>query len=96
MVCTLSEKKDLEISRLRLQVALQGSELDKRKRTWKTKLLAVFVSLLFGVTAILFNIANSLLTSNPPNPLGTTILAGAFLIYIACAFVTTFILEGNN
>ncbi len=92
----VSEKKDVEISKLTLQVALQSSELDKRKYTLKAKFLAVFVSLLFGITSVLFNVASSFVTNTPSNPIGNTLFVIAALVYLICTVITIFMLGGNN
>lgn len=92
----VSEKKDAEISKLTLQVALQSSELDKRKYTLKAKFLAVFVSLLFGITSVLFNVASSFVTNTPSNPIGNTLFVIAALVYLICTVITIFMLGGNN
>jgi hypothetical protein len=92
----VSEKKDAEISKLTLQLALQGSELDKRKYTLKAKFLAIFVSLLFGITSVLFNVASSFVTNTPSNPIGNTLFVIAALVYLICTVITIFMLGGND
>lgn len=92
----LSEKKDAELNKLKLRVELQSSELDKRKSTLKTKLLAVIVSLLSGVASVMVNVASNFLTSTSSNPVGNTILGIAAFIYLICTVMTIFILGGTS
>jgi Mrp family chromosome partitioning ATPase len=82
------KQKTIEIAELKTKVAVKDTELEHKKPTIKNRILAVSVSLLFGVSTILFNLANSLLTNKPPEPKGTVIFDVAAIIYIICAVVT--------
>ena len=92
----LLQKKDAEINELKLQVALQSNELDKKKPGLKTKILAVFVSLLLGVSSVLTNVASNFVTSIPPNPIGITLFSVVAIIYVICTLITIFVLGETN
>ena len=90
------EKREEELTTLKVQLEGKDVELKHKKGNLKTRILAAIVSVLFGVSTILFNYANSLLTTKPPDPNGNTMLDLAGLIYLVCVIVTIFMLGGGN
>lgn len=90
------EKREEELTTLKVQLEGKDVELKHKRGNLKTRILAAIVSVLFGVSTVLFNYANSLVTAKPPDPNGNVMLGIAGLIYIICAIVTIFMLGGGN
>jgi len=90
------EQREQELTTLKVELEGKNVELKHKKGNLKTRVLAAIVSVLFGVSTILFNYANSLITAKPPNPNGNVLLGIAGLIYLACVIVTIFMLGGGN
>jgi hypothetical protein len=90
------ERRAQELTTLKVELEGKNVELKHKKGNLKTRVLAAIVSVLFGVSTILFNYANSLLTAKPPDPNGNVLLGIAGLIYLACVIVTIFMLGGGN
>ncbi len=85
-----------EIIELKVTLAKKETELEHKKPRLRNRVLAVCITLFFGVSTILFNLANSLLTNKPPETgPGAIILDAAIVIYAICAIVTVFMLGGS-
>src|SRR5438477_157213 len=67
---------------LRTRLALAEERLQHTKKTWKSKVLAVFVGLFNLVAVYLFNYGNSLITTTPPDQNGFYLLVTAGIVYI--------------
>jgi hypothetical protein len=89
-------QREQELTTLKVELEGKNVELKHKKGSLKTRVLAGIVSVLFGVSTILFNYANSLLTAKPPEANGNVLLGIAGLIYLACVIVTIFMLGGGN
>jgi Mrp family chromosome partitioning ATPase len=90
------KQKTTEIAELKTKLAVKDTEPRHKKPTVRNRILAVSVSILFGISTILFNLANSLLTNRPPDPNGTVVFGAAAAIYVVCTVVTVFMLGGGN
>ena len=80
---------------LRTRLALAEERLQHTKRTWKSKLLAVFVGVLNIGAIFLFNYGNSLITATHPDQNGYYMLAIAGVTTFITTCTTIFILAGS-
>lgn len=90
------KQQSSELTDLKIRLEVTKVELGQKKTTFGTRFLAVLVSVLFGAATILFNLGNSMITANPPDTKGNTLLFLAAIIYIAASVMTVFILGGSN
>ncbi len=81
---------------LTTRLALAEERLKHTQRTWKSRVLAVFVGVLNIVAVYLYNYGNSLITSTPSDQNGYYMLAIAGIIYFMAFCTTVFILAGNH
>lgn len=89
------QQKTADLIELRVKLEAKTVELGQRKKPL-IKIIAIIVSLLFGVTNVLFNLANNMIGAKPPDPNGNVLIAIAATIYFACAVITIFVLGGGN
>jgi hypothetical protein len=88
------EKRVSEISDLKIQFEVTKvkltqaqSELVKKRSIVRSMILAASISVLFGVTTIMFNLGNSMITTTPPNAQGNTLLIIAVIVYLVATVV---------
>jgi hypothetical protein len=80
-----------------LQDLLAQSSQRTTKKRGVAKIQAFFASIIFLVAALLSNLGNSMLTSNPSNSLGGFMITLAVVAYVIAALMTTLLaLEGGN
>jgi hypothetical protein len=87
--------RDEALRDTRLQLVALQNQPKKKTSVWKM-ILAFSISILFGVTSIMFNVGTSMLTSKPPDPSGNILLVLAGIIFVICTLVSTFIVGGSN
>ena len=87
--------KDETLQTMSRQLVALQNQPAKKGPVWKM-VLAFSISILFGVTSVLFNVGCSLLTSKPPDPSGNTLLALTGIVFFICTLIATFIGGGNK
>jgi hypothetical protein len=87
--------KDEAFQEMRRQLSILQNQPARKKPVWKM-VLALLISILFGVTSVLLNIGTSLLTSKPPDPSGNTLIALGSVVFIICTVIQTLIVGGSN
>jgi hypothetical protein len=79
-----------------LQDSLTQSNQINTKSKSILKRQGFIASLIFLLSSVLVNVGTTLLTSNPPSPLGWVMIALATASYIVAALMTTLFAEGGN
>src|SRR5260370_24316695 len=87
--------KDDALQETRQQLTALQNQPKKKRPVWKM-ILAFFISILFGVTSIMFNVGSSMLASKPPEPFANTFLTLAGIVFVICTLAATFIVGGSN
>ena len=87
--------KEEDLKQIKQQLDALQNQPKKKAPVWKM-VLAFSISILFGITSIMFNIGTSMATAKPPDPFGNTLLALAGIIFVICTLVSTFIIGGST
>jgi hypothetical protein len=71
------------------QLKSKDDQIKKLLPSWKSIIVSLIVSVFLGVSTVLYNFGNSLITASPPNTAGDALIFAAIVVYAGSSTIIT-------